>query len=236
MRLAGCGLALVVVSNQRGSAVALVTEGAPAGDRAAIQDAPARHTTCEIDGFYYCPHEVEAGLRLPQAKARPAAAGGGGRSALDLVSLVDDRRLRDRRRGRRRGRLPDRLPAERCGMAVPRPLAADSLAAAAELVCAALAGRRFELGDQCPVGLWRSLARAGSRHASRAALAAAVGSIPERSSSPSRSGASSGSISTPGLGPQQLEDLPDGTSRPAEMLKTPPIPAARTIASATSLT
>jgi D-glycero-D-manno-heptose 1,7-bisphosphate phosphatase len=67
VRLSRCSFALVVVSNQRGLTRGAVTKGLLRATESALQSAVARHGL-RIDGFYYCPHEVEAncGCRKPK--------------------------------------------------------------------------------------------------------------------------------------------------------------------------
>lgn len=57
-RLARCGFALVVVSNQRGVAKGLVSEDLLRATEEAIQEA-LRPAGTAIARFYYCPHELE---------------------------------------------------------------------------------------------------------------------------------------------------------------------------------
>ena len=57
-RLADCGYVLVVASNQRGIARGLVDEEVLRGTEDVLQQALEPHGA-RIEGFYYCPHEIE---------------------------------------------------------------------------------------------------------------------------------------------------------------------------------
>jgi len=57
IRLAGCGYALVIASNQRGIARGLVSDAALREIETALQSALSPHGIA-IAGFYYCPHEI----------------------------------------------------------------------------------------------------------------------------------------------------------------------------------
>lgn len=57
-RLAACGFALVVVSNQRGVARGLVQENVLREIERELQAALRRHGA-EIVGFHYCPHDLD---------------------------------------------------------------------------------------------------------------------------------------------------------------------------------
>lgn len=59
-RLAGCGYALVVISNQRGISRGAVTEEVLRATEAALLGALRPHGA-SIEGFYYCPHEAGEG-------------------------------------------------------------------------------------------------------------------------------------------------------------------------------
>jgi D-glycero-D-manno-heptose 1,7-bisphosphate phosphatase len=57
VRLAHCGYALIVASNQRGIARGLVTQALLRDTERALQSALAPHRVA-VSGFYYCPHEI----------------------------------------------------------------------------------------------------------------------------------------------------------------------------------
>jgi D-glycero-D-manno-heptose 1,7-bisphosphate phosphatase len=67
VRLSRCELALVVVSNQRGLTRGAVTEELLRATEATLQRELAPHGV-RIQGFYYCPHEVEANCECRKPK------------------------------------------------------------------------------------------------------------------------------------------------------------------------
>jgi D-glycero-D-manno-heptose 1,7-bisphosphate phosphatase len=131
VRLAGCGFALVVVSNQRGLTRGAVTEGLLRAAEAALQSELAPHGV-RIEGFYYCPHEVDANCecRKPKPGLLLRAAED---LALDLSGswMIGDSEA-DVEAGRAAGCKTLLLGNQDGGSATA---VADSLPSAAELVC-----------------------------------------------------------------------------------------------------
>jgi D-glycero-D-manno-heptose 1,7-bisphosphate phosphatase len=74
-RLAACGYALVVVSNQRGVARGLVSDEVLRATEAALDRGLEPHGV-RVAGFYYCPHEIaeECDCRKPKPGLLLAAA------------------------------------------------------------------------------------------------------------------------------------------------------------------
>jgi D-glycero-D-manno-heptose 1,7-bisphosphate phosphatase len=130
-RIARCNLALVVVSNQRGLTRGAVTQELLRATEAAIQRELAPHGV-RIDGFYYCPHEVEANCecRKPKPGLLLRAAEDLG---LDLSAswMIGDSQT-DIQAGRAAGCKTLLLGSRDGGSATA---VADSLPSAAEVVC-----------------------------------------------------------------------------------------------------
>ncbi len=131
VQLARCGHRLVVVSNQRGITRGLVSEQVLRGTEEALQEALRPHGA-EIAGFYYCPHEKDAGCdcRKPRPGLLLRAADELG---LDLVAswMVGDKAT-DVEAGIAAGCRTAYLGEER---GVSATLTATSLAEAVDLIC-----------------------------------------------------------------------------------------------------
>ena len=69
-RLAAAGFGLAIVTNQSGIGRGLFDEGAYRAFEAHLEADLARQGVV-IAGSFFCPHRPDAGLRLPQARARP---------------------------------------------------------------------------------------------------------------------------------------------------------------------
>ena len=131
MRLSHCGLALVVVSNQRGLARGAVTEELLRATETALQRELAPHGV-RIEAFYYCPHEIEADCecRKPKPGLLLRAAED---LALDLRAswMIGDSET-DVEAGRAAG-CRTLLLGNQDG--APATAVADSVTSAAEVVC-----------------------------------------------------------------------------------------------------
>lgn len=130
-RLASCAYRLVVVSNQRGISRGLVTEEALRATETALQ-AALRPLGAEIEGFYYCPHEIadDCDCRKPKPGLLIRAA-----AELDLdleTSWMIGDSPSDVEAGASAG---CRTAYLRDGAEVPATLIADSLEQAAEAIC-----------------------------------------------------------------------------------------------------
>jgi D-glycero-D-manno-heptose 1,7-bisphosphate phosphatase len=132
VRLSRCNLTLVVVSNQRGLTRGAVTEGLLCATEDTLQGELAPHGV-RIESFYYCPHEVEADCdcRKPKPGLLMRAAED---LALDLSAswMIGDSET-DVEAGRAAGCKTLLLGDHDGGSATA---VADSLPAAAQLVCA----------------------------------------------------------------------------------------------------
>jgi D-glycero-D-manno-heptose 1,7-bisphosphate phosphatase len=130
-KLAGCGYALVVVSNQRGVAKGLTSEDVLRATEEVVHDA-LRAREAEVAGFYYCPHELDEGC-----DCRKPAPGMLLRAAadldLDLGSswMVGDSQS-DVEAGAAAGCKTAFLGTQQDTAAT---IAADSLADAADVIC-----------------------------------------------------------------------------------------------------
>jgi D-glycero-D-manno-heptose 1,7-bisphosphate phosphatase len=131
VRLSRCDLALVVVSNQRGLTQGEVTEDLLRATEAALQRELAPYGV-RIEGFYYCPHQVEANCecRKPKPGLLLRAAE---QLGLDLSAswMIGDSET-DVEAGRAAG-CQTLLLGDQDG-ALPTAVA-DSLPSAAEVVC-----------------------------------------------------------------------------------------------------
>jgi D-glycero-D-manno-heptose 1,7-bisphosphate phosphatase len=131
-KLADCGYALVVVSNQRGVARGLVSDDLLRATEKVLQEALRPHGA-EIAGFYYCPHELheKCGCRKPRPGMLLQAAS---ELNLDLAAswMIGDSPS-DIEAGRSAGCRTVYLGDER---EADSTLGADSLEAAANSICA----------------------------------------------------------------------------------------------------
>jgi D-glycero-D-manno-heptose 1,7-bisphosphate phosphatase len=130
-RLAECGYVLVVASNQRGVARGMIEPDVLRATEDALQGELAPHST-RIEGFYYCPHEIEENCdcRKPKPGLLLRAA-----DELDLDlsrSWMIGDSATDVEAGRAAGCRTAYLGADRLASAT---LTARSLREAAELIC-----------------------------------------------------------------------------------------------------